>query len=69
MKETANGQKRELCPRCYGGRKVGTAEDCPLCNGQPFVNLDGHTIVCERCDGTSQQNVTCPVCNGTGLKP
>jgi DnaJ-class molecular chaperone len=52
------------CPRCLGGGHITTDEFCPECAGQPFVSLDGHTIVCEHCYGTGRVNVPCPDCSG-----
>lgn len=54
--------KTACCPRCTDGRTIVTKETCTECAGQPFINLDGHTIVCNHCHGTGRQNVPCPDC-------
>lgn len=52
----------KCCPRCTDGGFVATEEQCPECMGQPFTNLDGHTITCGHCHGTGKQNIPCPEC-------
>jgi DnaJ-class molecular chaperone len=52
------------CSRCTDGGSIATEKDCPECAGQPFVNIDGHTMVCGYCHGTGKENVPCPDCGG-----
>lgn len=58
--------KTACCTRCTGGGQIASAEECPECCGQPAMNFDGHTIICEHCHGTGRKNTACPDCGGTG---
>lgn len=51
------------CRRCGGSGHVASEATCEECKGQPFVNVDGHMMVCEACQGTGKKNEPCPVCN------
>lgn len=50
------------CKRCGDAGYVAGPERCPECQGSPYANLDGQTMVCEACHGTGHKNVPCPEC-------